>query len=297
MSAWHLSPAELDAYAAERAGEVAAWSAEAHLIGCPSCRGRLAVVVGDGPLGAVVAGSRARAEAALDAASERRPGRAPGAVPGGRPRAIRSRLSPGAGGPVVAVTRMPWIWATLVVAGCCLAATWACVTAGVSLTGPGGGLLVLGPLAPIAGAATSALRRADPCAEVVTSTPRYGLALILRRCLQVLSAALPLTAAAAVSAGGAAALGMQTVAIAAVAATLALGSRFGVERAGAAVAILWSLGAVLPALTRRPAVALDDPRTSALALAVGLVAALAVAARRAEYAQLAAWRGSGSGRS
>lgn len=283
MNEWHLSRAEIEAYAAQRAGEVASWSAEEHLIACASCRGWLSSVVRAGPVGVALAAARERAQVALDEVS---------------PVRMESRggvLGP-ALGRAVGLTRAPWLWVTLLASASCLAvAGLLLVAGGAALASYRGVVLALAPLAPIAGAAASALRRADPCAEVVASTPDFGLGLILRRCLHVLLAALPLTALAAMWAGGRSALGVQVVSIALVSATLVLGSRLGVERAGMLVALLWTVVAAAPAMALRPTVAFADPRTAVVAAVVGAVAGVGVLVRRDDFALLSAATGSRQG--
>jgi hypothetical protein len=215
---WHASPALLSAYAGGRAAEADAWSVEAHLIACSSCRAELAAALRPTDV-------RLLAETRRDLLAH-----PPATSPAVR-RLFRLRwvLPPGT---VVAVV--------LAVAGVTL---FDVVTA-VSDLATGSLLWLLAPAIPVAGVAVAGVRENDPCWEAVLAAPSAALRLALWRTLAVLVCAVPLAALAGVArtvAGGDpgwnAAWLLPCAAL--TAATLAAGSLVGVERAARVAVLLW----------------------------------------------------------
>ena len=242
-SDWHAAPALLAAYAAGRAGDADAWSLEAHLTSCSLCQAELAVAV------RTSAQQRPReqleqARARLLASLPAQP--APSAAPlrwAGRGHAAWL-VRPAALGAV----------AIAVLAAVALSAA-AHLLPTVSAPQTGALLWLLAPMIPLAGVALCS-GADDPMREMVLSTPSAGLRVVLWRTALVLAVALP-------SAAGAGTL-LQAVGIAAAggswpvvwllpclgltAATLAVGTVVGLYRAAAAVAGLWCLVVLVPAL-------------------------------------------------
>lgn len=232
---WHVPRGVLAAYVAEQSSEADAWSVEAHLVGCEECRTRLGLVVATSPVAAVLERSRADLAVALAATGT-----------------VRDRARPdGAVGPVHLVARSlaRWPWLVAVVLAGAAAIGLSAVVGAVRPQG-GSWLLMwsLAPVVPLAGVAWTFTRRSDPWAEVVLSTPVQGLGLVLWRCAGVLVLSAPLTLVAT-RAGAPASAGMSLTAMLGLTlASLALGTRVGLEPAAVIVAGVWGAFMVLPLL-------------------------------------------------
>lgn len=173
---WHLTPRQLHDYARGRADEVAAMSAEAHIMSCSHCRSALPADE------AWLQASWADLRDIVD-----RPRRGPlerllSAVGVAEDKA---RL-------LAATPRLyrAWLIATVVVLGCALFAAH---------TLRGGALLFLylAPVLPLAGVALAYGRGVDPAHSFTSTTPMGGQRLLFLRALAVLVPAVALCAAAA----------------------------------------------------------------------------------------------------
>ncbi len=225
---WHASPTLLTVYADGRASQADAWSVEAHLIACASCRAELAAALRPSDV-------QLLADARTSLLSH-----PPSPAPGWRLLRLHWVLPPGT---IVAVV--------LAVAGVVL---FDMITA-ASDVATGSLLWLLAPAIPIAGVAVAAVGEDDPCWEAVLAAPSAVLRLALWRTLAVLTFAVPLAALAGfarVAAGGDpgwnAAWLLPCAALTAI--TLAAGSVLGVERAARAAAVLWCVGALGSPLVR-----------------------------------------------
>ncbi|QFZ24856.1 zf-HC2 domain-containing protein [Saccharothrix syringae] len=145
-------------------------------------------------------------------------------------------------------------------------------------------LLLLAPVVPVLGVAGAWTRALDPAHELVASTARAGLELVLRRTLAVLVVVLPalLLGGRLVGASPADWL-LPSLAVTSVA--LALGSVVGVRRAAVATAVAWVAFVVGPALVLGVVPVVLVPGAAA-GWAVALVGgATAVFFRSASYAR------------
>jgi len=240
---WHASPALLRAYADETCGPSDAWSLEAHLVSCPTCRAELALALSPQDEQYL---REQRASLLLDLPAQR------DVVASGRMR-----------------TWLHWVVrpaAMVCVVVMVLVATVVDVVVGgfhggppgtVGLPGTGGGtvamLWLLAPLMPVVGVAVATAGEADPAREAVLATPTAGLRLLLWRSAMIVAVAAVLT----MLAGGVLALagmggGWQVrwllPAVAITSATLALGSVLSIERAAAVVSVAWLILTLGPSI-------------------------------------------------
>ncbi len=274
QSSWHIPDEVLVAYVGEWADAPEAWSAEAHLVLCPACRRRLSELVDVSPLAGVLATSQADLAAVL-------PGSGRGFV-ATRPAHLVSR----------SLGRWPWLVAVVVATLAALGLTQL-----VAMVHPDRTAVpltwALAPIVPLAGVALTFTRRSDPWAEVVLSTPKQGLALVLWRSAAVLVAAAPLTLAVGqvpgVDTGGRfTSAGMSLVAMLALTLlALALGTHTGVEVAALLVAGGWSVLTIFPMLLAAPAWgAVLSPGALPVWGAVIVASAGLVVARRVAFERL-----------
>jgi hypothetical protein len=225
----HLSDVSLAAYAAadQALDDAAAWAVEAHLEGCAECRGRLADLPGPG-LRELLDDVQVRIDRGV------RNGPQPT-----RKRAWRRRV------------RRWATWALL---------PWAALTAVAVLTAflldrafpeRPSLVLLLAPVAPLAGLTVAWSRRSDPAWEVVAGTARAGLELLLRRTLVVLATVIPPLAVAGWFLGTSPALWLLPC-LTFTATTLLVGGRIGVARAATVLGGAWLVVVAAPAvLTER----------------------------------------------
>jgi hypothetical protein len=143
-------------------------------------------------------------------------------------------------------------------------------------------VLLVAPVAPLAGVAAAWSRRLDPAYDVVAATPRAGLDLVLRRTLAVLAIVIPALAAAGAVVGVSPARWLLPCLVF-TAGALALGEFAGLHRAARGLAVAWTLAVVGPSLlANRVPVVLDlGARPVWLAVLVALGVLLAV--RRRTY--------------
>lgn len=271
-TSWHVPDAVLRAYTEDRVRDADAWSVEAHLGQCPRCRRDLARVVEGTEVGTLLADVRGRLLDDLPAQSH---------TP--RPTAAHRAwlLSTGGGGP-----RAAWlvaVLATVAVAvvlggagghGARLAAGW---------SSPGGLLLVVAPLLPLAGVALS-YGAFDPARELVASTATAGLGLVLWRTLAVLTVSLPAVLAAGLVVGKTAPAVWLLPSLALTTLALALGSFVELSRAAVVVGVGWLVAVIGPGLTESTPVLLES-RVVPLWVVVLLLGAMALVARRDAFSR------------
>ncbi|WP_327001434.1 zf-HC2 domain-containing protein [Dactylosporangium sp. NBC_01737] len=206
----HVAPSALAAYAAGDLGpdNAASWTVEVHLEGCAQCRERLGALATP-PLRALLGDAR---EAILQQART-----GPQPVP---PRRFRRWY-------------LRWAdWSVLGWAAMTCTAILAAVLLDRNFHDRPSAVLLLAPVAPLAGLAVAWSRRTNPSWEVIAGTARAGLELLLRRTLAVLAMVLPLLAVAGLALGRNPALWLLPC-LTFTAATLLLGSRIGVPLAAA----------------------------------------------------------------
>lgn len=274
---WHADPETLAGYAAERLGDVASASVEAHLAGCARCRAAL------GPGKGVDADRHEAVWAALvDVVDRPRPGFVEGALTrlGVRPHVAR----------LLAGTRpLQRAWLLASAASLLLA-----------LVAAGGGrhlglFLLLAPLLPLAGVAGAHAAADEPVAEVLAASPMGRFRLLMMRAVAVTvsSIALLVPASLVMSSRGLAAAAWLLPALALATATVALASWFPAGRVAGCLATLWIASAVAATWPLRPgpvAAALAgftafQPLGQVACAAVALVA-LAVTIDRSRVADL-----------
>ncbi|GAA1383514.1 hypothetical protein GCM10009639_03940 [Kitasatospora putterlickiae] len=206
------------------AGEL--WAAEAHLEGCSRCRTELAEV------------SRAHspADTALVRRVRERLTEVLPAVPVRRRRWHRARAALARW---AAPALGPWVAAlVLVVLGALVLSS--------AVTHGSPALVVLAPAMPLLAVALSWGPHSDPVHELIATTPRAGLGLLLRRTAAVLSLVVPALAVGGSLTGTAPVL-VLLPALALTCAALALGSRIGVQRAATGLGAGWAAIVVVPA--------------------------------------------------
>lgn len=275
---WHADPETLAGYAAERLGDVASASVEAHLAGCARCRSAL------GPGKGVDADRHEAVWAALvDVVDRPRPGFVEGVLArlGVRPHVTR----------LLAGTKplqRAWL----------LASAASLLLAFVAAAGGGrhlGLFLLLAPLLPLAGVAGAHAAADEPVAEVLAASPTGRFRLLMMRAVAVTvsSIALLVPASLVMSSRGLAAAAWLLPALALATATVALASWFPPGRVAGCLATLWISLAVAATWPLRPgpvAAALAgftafQPLGQVVCAAVALVA-VAVTIDRSRFADL-----------
>lgn len=225
------------------------WAIEVHLESCGSCRAGLA--------------GEATAVAAL--VDQVWAGLTPDTVPAPRRRWWQWLVTWAT--PAMA----PWLAMTIVVAALAVLADRVFgTTSSPSL------VLLLAPVAPIAGVAGAWARGLDPAHELVAATPRAGLYLVLRRTLAVLVVVLPLLTVATWTSPATWLLPCLAFTVG----TLALGGFVGVRRAAIALVSAWAALVVGPSVVTASTPALLEP-AARWGWAAGLVVCAAVVLLRA----------------
>jgi hypothetical protein len=220
----HIAPELMNRYAvgSPELDDASAWTIEVHLETCASCRAHLA-----------------RSADTVTTALTDRVLLELGDLLDDEPTPARRRVLPHAHRWAV-WTLLPWLAITVGA----LAAVYGLETLFPGHPSP---VLLAAPVAPLIGLAAAWSRRTDPAWEMVTGAAMGGVALLLRRTLVVLVALVPVMALISWRTGHAPLLWLLP-SLACTAATLAIGGRIGVPRAAAAVAVAWTLTAVVPAI-------------------------------------------------
>ncbi|MEU4744905.1 zf-HC2 domain-containing protein [Actinosynnema sp. NPDC023658] len=146
-------------------------------------------------------------------------------------------------------------------------------------------VLLAAPIVPVLGVAAAWSRGMDPAYELVASTARAGLQLVLRRTVAVLVVVLPALLLGGWTAGASPAywllpcLGVTSV-------TLALGGVIGVRRAAVTTAATWAVLVIGPAAVFGGVPGVLSPGATPVWAAVLVGGAAAVFFRSAAYARL-----------
>jgi hypothetical protein len=272
----HVSAELLDRYAAgDRGRPDVWWAVEAHLEACPACRDRLAA--------AVVRVSPATA-ALLDRV---RDGLVAEVARGPRPRRRRS---------IARLAASVWRWAApAVLPRLAMTVLMVVVAVGLDLADERTGgrypslVLLLAPVAPLLAVAAVWSRGLDPAYEIVASSARAGLDLVLRRAVAVLALVIPALGAAGALVGISPARWLLPC-LAFTVAALALGEVVGLHRATTGLIAAWAAIVVGPSLaTGRPPVALTVASLPVWAVVTAVVTVALVVRRRA-YTALSSTR-------
>lgn len=264
---WHVPEPTLQAYLAGRVQDADAWSVEAHLTSCETCRRDLAAISEADPERSVTI------ERIWTALADALP--AQGKVGRG------SRW----GGVRVLVAAGPaarWAW----LAACVLVLVFA-AAAGDSGISEVPWLAIMAPVVPLLGVAASYGSGLDDAYEVIAATPAGGLRLLLVRTSVVLAVTTPVALVAGAIAGYGSPAPWLLASLALTLVTLALGSVVGVERAAAVVGAGWVIAVSMTALDpgqRLPAVL--TPEAVPVLLAAAATAAVVIVVRRSAYNHL-----------
>lgn len=272
MTTWHADAALLAHYAADELDDARAYSVEAHLMACESCRTGLATRVDAARLDAMWAEVADRVDAPRPGIVER------GLVwLGVREHAAR----------LLAATpslRLSWFAAEALVLGFAVAA------ADRAAGGPRADLatllfLMMAAILPVAGIAVAFGPRVDPTYEIGTAAPMRGYRLLLVRATAVLATSVALTSAAALALPG---LGWTAVAwllpsLGLTLGTLALATYLRPLRAAAAVGLTWVSIASISAAARPDTLAVFRPAGQVAFLLVIAVSALVLEHRRETF--------------
>ncbi len=263
---WHAPEPTLRAYVAGRIQDADAWSVEAHLTSCETCRQALATVAAADP----------ERSAALE-----RGWTAVGASlpPQGRVRPAgrwREASVLAAAGPAAR-----WAW----LAACVLVLVFAAVASTASTTQVPW-LGIVAPVVPLLGVAASYGSGLDDAYEVIATTPAGGLRLLLVRTLVVLAVTTPVALVAGAVTGFTPGPWLLAC-LALTALTLALGSAVSIERAAVIVGVSWAItvSATMADRAQRVPVVLTPDAVPVLLL-LTIAAAGVVTARRTAFNHL-----------
>jgi hypothetical protein len=150
-------------------------------------------------------------------------------------------------------------------------------------------VLLVAPVAPLLGVAAAWSRALDPAYELVVSSPRAGLYLVLRRTLAVLVVVIPLLSVAGWLVGASPARWLLPC-LALTAGALGLGEVVGLHRAAGGLVLVWALVVIGPsALTTRPPVLLAPASLPIWAVLTAAITA-ALLLRRDAYSMLRSGR-------
>lgn len=198
------------------------WSIEGHLETCASCRALVGPALSPEPAALLARVERVVADRI-----------AVGPAPAASSRWVAGRFG-------IALAMLPWLVMVAGVLGVAVLFEWV-YPAGPSLT------LLVAPVVPLLPVALAWSRGTDPAWEIVASTPRAGLRMLLHRTLLVLAAVVPLLAAAGAVSGHHTARWLLPC-LAFTAGSIALGGLIGVVRAAAALATAWTAIVIVPSL-------------------------------------------------
>ena len=150
-------------------------------------------------------------------------------------------------------------------------------------------VLLLAPVAPLAGVAAAWSRGVDPAFELIVSSPRAGLELVLRRALVVLVVVIPVLSVAGWLVGTSPARWLLPC-LAFTLGALALGAVVGLRRAAAGLVLVWTAVVVGPSLVAAETPALLTSAGSPAWAAATAVGAVLLVLRRRGYTGLASVR-------
>jgi len=240
------------------------WAVESHLESCAACRARLADVV-EGSTAALVDVVWADLEPHL------------------LPRPRRRRHLPRVLAAWITPAMVPWLAMTTMVALLAFAFDrFSQSPDQISL------VLLVAPVLPVLGVAASWAKSLDPMHEIVASTPRSGLYLLLRRTVAVLLVVIPTLVA--ISGWDSAVALWLLPCLAFTTATLALGGLVGITRAAVGLIAVWVAVIVAPTVVlAQPPFVLHENGLPVWG-ALFVLGALVVVARRSAYTDLGARR-------
>ncbi len=268
---WHADADLLERYVTGSLSDAAAWSLEAHVVECETCRTSLDGVAGE------VTGPRLEATWSMVVSGVRR-------VERGRMERALWRL----GVPehvarlmvaTPALTRS-WVLAVVVTLGASVVLAWVAPGRSPLL------FLLVAPLLPVAGVAASFGPRIDPAYEVAVVAAMSSFRLLLLRTVSVLSVSLLLGGAAAVAMPGAGWLMVSWLlpACALTGVLLAASTRWSPVRCGGVVAAGWG-ALVLVASTSARSWLVFGPTGQVLAATVIVVSGVVLVAGRERLEQ------------
>ncbi|OXM53539.1 zf-HC2 domain-containing protein [Amycolatopsis alba] len=240
------------------------WAVEAHLESCADCRGRLSEV--SSPMvSALVDDVWAGLGPKL---AETGPGRS------------RSRWA-GRLHTWVTPVMLPWLVMIILIPATGFLLDWA----GFTWSGGYSFVQLFSPVLPVLGVAVSWSKGLDPAYELVTSAPRGGFYLVLRRTTAVLAVVLPVQALAAWVAGGGFGLGLLP-SLAFTTGTLALGGLIGVTRAAYVLSGIWLTVVLAPAVASQGRATAFDPHLLPVWGVIFALTAVVVVLRRSSFGLL-----------
>jgi hypothetical protein len=269
-SIWHADTAVLGAYAENRLDTAGTASVEAHLLACESCRAEFAAATDHDELAAIWDRVAEIVDSPRIPWSER------------LLRALGVSESTARLVAAAPVLRAAWLLAVTIAVGFAVVAAYA-------QHGDPTVFLWLAPLMPLAGVAGAYGPAVDPLFEVGTSTPTYGLRLLLLRTIAVASAAALVLLPATIALPDLDLIDISwllpTMAVAL--GTLALASFVGPTRAGIVVGATWLALVPVSVLVAGPYRGLlaerlfvFRPAAQLACLVVAIAAAIVVSARR-----------------
>ncbi|WP_410655274.1 zf-HC2 domain-containing protein [Amycolatopsis sp. lyj-112] len=240
------------------------WAVEAHLESCADCRGRLAVI-STPSVTALVDGVWAGLGPKL-AGVGKRPSRSRWA---GR---LHTWVTP---------VMLPWLVMILLIPTLGFVLDWVGFTSSEGFSF----VQLFSPVLPVLGVAVSWAKGLDPAYELVTSAPRGGFYLVLRRTTAVLAVVLPVQALAGWFGGGGFGLGLLP-SLAFTTGTLALGGLIGVARASYVLAGIWVAVILAPAVASEGRATALEPRLLPVWGAIFALTAAVVVLRRSAFGLL-----------
>jgi hypothetical protein len=240
------------------------WAVEAHLESCAECRERLAVL------------SMPTVSTLVDDVWA---GLGPKLAEAG-PRPVRSRWA-GRLHTWVTPVMLPWLVMILVIPGIGFLLDWVGFTKSEDFSF----VQLFAPVLPVLGVAVSWSRGLDPAYELVTSAPRGGLFLVLRRTTAVLAVVLPTQALTGWLSGSGFGLGLLP-SLAFTTGTLALGGLIGATRAAYVLAGIWVAVILAPAVASQGRATALEPRLLPVWGAVFALTAAVVVLRRSAFGLL-----------
>ncbi|MFC3450932.1 zf-HC2 domain-containing protein [Amycolatopsis speibonae] len=240
------------------------WAVEAHLEACAECRGRLSEISSptvSALVGDVWAGLGPKlAEAGPGRSRSRWAGR------------LHTWVTP---------VMLPWLVMIILIP----AIGFLLDGAGFIWSGHYSFVQLFSPLLPVLGVAVSWSKGLDPAYELVTSAPRGGFYLVLRRTTAVLAVILPVQALAGWVAGGGFGLGLLP-SLAFTTGTLALGGVIGVTRAAYVLAGIWLAVILLPVVASQGRATALDPGLLPVWGVIFALTAVVVVLRRGAFGLL-----------
>ncbi|WET78609.1 zf-HC2 domain-containing protein [Amycolatopsis sp. QT-25] len=240
------------------------WAVEAHLEKCAECRGRLSAV-GMPAVSALVDEVWAGLDTKLAEAG---------------PGPMRTRWT-GWLHTWVTPVMLPWLVMIVLIPALGFVLDWAGWTASENYSFA----QLFSPLLPVLGVAVSWSKGLDPAYELVTSTPRAGLYLLLRRTTAVLAVVLPIQALSGWLGDGGFGLGLLP-SLAFTTGTLALGGLIGVVRAACVLAGVWVAVILAPAVASQGRATALEPRLLPVWGAIFALTAAVVVLRRSVFGLL-----------